>query len=67
MKISTPTITLGEVLKWAGIVSTGGQAKLLIRGGRVLVNGAIERRRGRRLMSGDRVVVGGQAYRVVAG
>jgi len=67
LKISTPTITLGEALKWAGIAATGGQAKLLIRGGRVLVNGAVERRRGRQLLVGDCIVVGGQGYRVVAG
>jgi ribosome-associated protein len=54
-------------LKWAGVASTGGQAKLLVRGGGVLVNGVVERRRGRRLGPGDLVTVGGREYRVVAG
>ncbi len=66
LAIVTPGITLGDALKWAGVVSTGGQAKLLVRGGSVLVNGVVERRRGRRLSPGDRVAVGEREYRVVA-
>ena len=49
------------------MVPTGGQAKALVQGGRVVVNGAAERRRGRKLDPGDRVVVGGREYTVVAG
>jgi ribosome-associated protein len=64
--ITTAGITLGDALKWAGIAPTGGQAKLLVRSGRVAVNGAVERRRGRRLGPGDRFVVCGREYRVVA-
>ena len=66
MAIATPELTLGEALKWAGVVPTGGQAKLLIRGGRVAVNGVVERRRGRRLGPGDRIGVDGREYRIVA-
>lgn len=64
--ITTADITLGDALKWAGIAPTGGQAKLLVRSGGVMVNGAVERRRGRRLNPGDRMVVHGREYRVVA-
>ena len=62
--VSTPRITLGEFLKWAGITATGGAAKTLVQQGRVAVNGEIERRRGRRLGSGDVVKVAGREYRV---
>lgn len=65
--IVTPRITVGEFLKWAGVVPTGGRAKFLTRHGEVFVNGSIERRRGRRLIPGDRVAVGGREYRIVAG
>ena len=64
--ITTAGITLGDALKWAGVVPTGGQAKRLIRDGRVAVNGIVERRRGRRLGPGDRLVVAGREYRIVA-
>jgi ribosome-associated protein len=66
VQIVTPDITLGDALKWAGITSTGGQAKLWIRSGRVSVNGVVERRRGRADGPGDRIAVSGREYQVVA-
>ena len=62
--ISTPRITLGAFLKWAGIADTGGAAKALTRQGRVAVNGVVEQRRGRQLRVGDVVAVAGREYRV---
>ena len=44
---------LDQFLKWNNIVSTGGEAKILIKSGRVSVNGEIEKRRGRKLNIGD--------------
>ena len=44
---------LDQFLKWSNIVSTGGEAKMLIKSGRVSVNGEIEKRRGRKLNTGD--------------
>lgn len=46
-------ITLGQVVKLAGMVATGGDAKRLIAAGQVLVNGQTERRRGHKLGFGD--------------
>ncbi|CDN14618.1 FIG002958: hypothetical protein [Richelia intracellularis] len=47
-----------------GIVPTGGQAKLMIQGGDVQVNGMLETRRGRKLVRGDKVTVEGQTFEV---
>ena len=44
---------LDQFLKWNNIVSTGGEAKMLIKSGQVSVNGEIEKRRGRKLKIGD--------------
>jgi len=44
---------LDQFLKWNNIVSTGGEAKMLINSGQVCVNGEIEKRRGRKLKIGD--------------
>ena len=44
---------LDQFLKWNNIVSTGGEAKILIKSGKVIVNGEIEKRRGRKLKIGD--------------
>ena len=54
------TIKLDSFLKFVGIAPTGGQAKLMIQNGEVLVNDMVETRRGRKLVSGDRVTVGEQ-------
>jgi ribosome-associated protein len=58
------TIRLGQFLKYIAIAATGGQAKLMIQGGEVSVNGAIETRRGRQLHHGDVVSVGTQSFTV---
>ena len=51
-------ITLGQALKASDLVESGGEAKLLIQAGEVLVNGEVETRRGRRLKDGDVVQIG---------
>ena len=51
---------LDQYLKWKGLVFTGGEAKQRIQGGDVRVNGAVETRRGRQLVAGDRVVLAGE-------
>ncbi|MBD2195217.1 MULTISPECIES: RNA-binding S4 domain-containing protein [Calothrix] len=57
-------IKLDQFLKLVGIAPTGGQAKWLILDGAVKVNGVLETRRGRKLVSGDRVTVEGKTYDV---
>ena len=51
-------ITLGQALKASNLVGSGGEAKVLIQGGVVRVNGDVETRRGRKLQKGDVVEVG---------
>ena len=60
-------ITLDALLKASGIVGSGGEAKVLISAGGVLVNGEIELRRGRKLRAGDEVVAAGRRVRVRVG
>jgi ribosome-associated protein len=57
-------IRLGELLKLAGVVGTGGEAKLLLASEEVRVNGEPESRRGRQLRVGDEVLVGDETLRV---
>jgi ribosome-associated protein len=59
-----PGTTLGRALKAAGLVGTGGEAKVLIQAGEVSVNGEVETRRGRKLEEGDVVEVGEETGRV---
>jgi ribosome-associated protein len=57
-------IKLDQFLKWQGLIETGGQAKQLILDGAVRVNGEVERRRGRKLVTGDKVAIGGKTLTV---
>ena len=64
--IHTDFIKLQDLLKFAGAVETGGDAKLIIQEGRVAVNGEACEMRGKKLRPGDRVVIDGEAELVVA-
>ena len=55
-------ITLGILLKLAGIIDTGGQAKWFLSENAVLVNGEEENRRGRKLYHGDQILVQNQSF-----
>lgn len=62
----TLPINLGQFLKAAGLVGTGGEAKYVIASGLVRVNGDVDVRRGRKLLPGDVVALGDAEARVVA-
>ncbi|NLL08478.1 MAG: RNA-binding S4 domain-containing protein [Firmicutes bacterium] len=62
--IKTDAIQLDQFLKWASIVSTGGEAKRLIQEGMVKVNGRVETARSRQLQPGAVVEVGGETFLV---
>lgn len=65
VKIETPFIKLQDLLKFAGAVETGGDAKLIIQEGRVSVNGELCVMRGKKLRPGDRAVIDGETELVV--
>jgi ribosome-associated protein len=65
--ISSDAIRLGQFLKYAGMIDSGADAKGVIVDGLVLVNGAVETRRGRQLRHGDTVAFGDQVARVAEG
>ena len=60
IKISTEFIKLEALLKFAGVVETGGEAKLAIQEGDVKVNGEVCTMRGKKIRPGDRVELGGE-------
>ena len=51
--IETEYIRLDALLKLAGLAETGGQAKVMIQGGEVTVNGELCTQRGKKLRPGD--------------
>lgn len=53
---------LDQFLKFQGLVSTGGEAKLLIQQGLVQVNDEIEKRRSRQLQKGDKINLASEQF-----
>lgn len=62
VKINTEFIKLQDLLKFAGAVETGGEAKLLIQEGAVRVNGEVCTMRGKKLYPGDRAELDGGIF-----
>ena len=62
VKIETEFIRLQDLLKFAGAVETGGEAKVIIQEGQVKVNGEVCTMRGKKLRPGDRAELDGKSY-----
>lgn len=65
VKINTDYIKLGQFLKLAGIITNGGESKVMIQEGFVKVNGAIELARGKKIYPGDVITFEKKDYLVV--
>ncbi|HJW74316.1 MAG TPA: RNA-binding S4 domain-containing protein [Thermoleophilia bacterium] len=59
-------LPLGSFVKVSGAAATGGEAKRLVQSGAVSVNGAVESRRGHKVVPGDVVVVARTTYLATA-
>ena len=62
--ITTEYIKLKKLLKITAVTATGGEAKLLIQEGQVLVNGEVCTQRGKKIRPGDDVEAEGLHYGV---
>jgi len=58
VEITKEPVELYKILKFEGLAASGGEAKLLIADGQVTVNGEVETRRRRKMLSGDIVQFG---------
>jgi ribosome-associated protein len=59
IKIDTEYITLGQFLKLADVIQSGGMAKWFLSEHDVFINGEQDQRRGRKLRSGDQISIPG--------
>lgn len=64
VSITTDFIKLDALLKYAALVGSGGEAKIRIQEGEVLVNGQVCTMRGKKLRSGDVVTLGDETVRI---
>ena len=62
--ITTEFIKLQDLLKFAAVVSTGGEAKMRIADGEVSVNGTVCTQRGKKIRPGDLVAIDGRELTV---
>ncbi|MBQ0037708.1 MAG: RNA-binding S4 domain-containing protein [Clostridiales bacterium] len=62
--ITTEFIKLQDLLKFASIASTGGEAKIMVQEGEVTVNGEVCTQRGKKIRPGDDVAIGGEHFTV---
>ncbi|WP_018624789.1 RNA-binding S4 domain-containing protein [Kangiella aquimarina] len=65
VEITKEPVELYKILKFEGIVSSGGEAKAVIDDGLVLVNGEIEKRKRKKIMSGDVIEFMNDEYKVL--
>ncbi len=64
--IKDQTIRLGQFLKLANVVASGGEAKMRIKAGEVEVNGEVDTRRGAKLHPGDKISLSGQNFLIIS-
>lgn len=62
ISIFTDYITLGQFLKLADIIESGGEAKSFLAENRVVIDGEEDNRRGRKLRGGEVIEILGQKY-----
>ena len=65
MEIHSEPIELYKLLKFEGLASSGGEAKLVISDGLVRLNGAVETQKRKKILAGDIVEFAGEQIRIV--
>ena len=65
VKIKSEYITLGQFIKYVGIISNGAEAKIFLATNKAYVNGELDTRRGRKLYPNDVVMINKETYRIL--
>ncbi len=64
VEISREPVELYKILKFEGMVGTGGEAKMVISEGQVLVNGKVETRKRKKIVAGDTIEFDKETIRI---
>lgn len=64
VKVSREPVELYKILKFEGLVSSGGEAKAVISEGQVVVNGKVETQKRKKIVSGDVIEYGNEAIHI---
>jgi ribosome-associated protein len=65
IEITREPVELYKILKFENIVSSGGEAKTVIDEGQVMVNGLVETRKRKKIISGDIIEFMGNEFKIV--
>lgn len=65
IEIRSEPVELYKILKFENVCTSGGEAKMLIADGQVMVNGVVETRKRKKISAGDVISCGGESFRVV--
>jgi ribosome-associated protein len=64
VEITKEPVELYKILKFEGMVASGGEAKMAVAEGKVLVNGEVETRKRKKIISGDIINYCNEEYQV---
>lgn len=64
IEINREPVELYKILKFEGLVGTGGEAKIVIDEGMVKVNGQVELRKRNKIKGGDVIEFNGEQYTI---
>ena len=64
IEITSEPVELYKILKFEGLVASGGEAKLVIEQGQVMVNGSVETRKRKKMFSGDVIEFNHESFRL---
>ena len=62
--INSDYIALGQFLKFADIIESGGEAKMFLQNNEVYINAELDCRRGRKLRDGDKIEINNRVYEI---
>ena len=66
VEITREPVELYKILKFEGMVSSGGEAKMVIAEGYVMLNGEFETQKRKKIVSGDIIEFGGETIRILS-
>lgn len=64
IEITKEPVELFKILKFEGLVGSGGEAKMVIGNGLVLVNGATETQKRKKIVSGDTIEFNDEQFKI---
>jgi len=65
VEVTEEPVELYKILKFEGMVPSGGEAKSVVANGMVKVNGAVETRKRKKIMSGDTIEFSDEKIKIV--